>query len=581
MENMRKDRTTAPPRPAGRAVGAVDRRGFVGWLAATGVAVTAAPQRLWGWVQERRRVTKETVVVAETLHGLEFTQAERELMLESLNERLALYEQLRSVRVPNEVPPAVQFDPVLPGTELRAVRRPFRLSRPPRVPAPSSVEEAAFLPVTQLAELVRTRWVSSLDLTRMYLERLRRHDPVLECVVTLTEERALERARRADDEIAVARYRGPLHGIPWGTKDLMATRGYPTTWGAMPYKEQAFDYDGTVVRRLDEAGAVLVAKLTTGALAQGDVWFRGRTRNPWKPEDGSGGSSAGPGAATAAGLVGFSLGTETLGSILGPSARCGATGLRPTFGRVSRYGVMALSWSMDKVGPICRSVEDCAVVLHAIHGPDGLDPVVRDVPFNWDPGVRPAEVRVGYVESAFQEDHADRARDLEVLEALRSLGVRLIPLELPDGYPIDAIRFFVLDPEEGAAFDDLTRSNRDDLMVRQGPNDRPDRFRKARLIPGVEYLMANRLRTMLMGSMHAMLEGIDVLAAPPRARNLSAITNLTGHPAVAVPSGFRDDGTPTSISFVGDLYREAEMLAVAKAYQDATGHHLRHPPRFA
>ncbi|MBI4539212.1 MAG: amidase [Gemmatimonadetes bacterium] len=564
----------------GRSPAALDRRGFIGWLAAAGVAAAAVPQRLWAWVQERRRITRETVAAAEALHGLEFTDAERELMLESLNERLALYEQLRSVAVPNSVPPAVQFDPVLPGTELPTERTPFRMGRQPRVSLPAKLDEAAFLPVTQLSELVRTRQLSAVELTRMYVDRLHRHGAALECVITLTEERALERARRADEEIAVGRYRGPLHGIPWGTKDLMATRGYPTTWGTAPYKDQRFDYDASVVRRLDDAGAVLVAKLTSGELAQGDLWFGGRTRNPWKPEDGSGGSSAGPASATAAGLVGFSLGTETMGSILGPSARCGATGLRPTFGRVSRHGVMALSWSMDKVGAICRSVEDCAVVLNAIHGPDGLDPTVRDVPFNWNPDVRPSDLRVGYLESAFQDDDADRGRDLEVLDVLRSLGAKLIPLELPQGYPIEAIRLFVLDPEEGAAFDDLTRSNRDEFMLRQGPNDRPDRFRKARLIPGVEYLMANRVRTMLMGSMRSVMEGVDVLVAPARARNLSAITNLTGHPAVAVPSGFRDDGTPASMSFVGELYREDAVLALAKAYQDATAHHLRHPPRF-
>jgi Asp-tRNA(Asn)/Glu-tRNA(Gln) amidotransferase A subunit family amidase len=561
---------------------ALKRREFMAYLSAWVLAATPVPTTIWAQTRQRPRITKETLAAAETMAGVQFTDEEREMMLEDLQERLELFEKIRSLPIPSDVPPAVQFDPVPPDFELTPIQRVFRLSSQPRIAVPGNLEELAFLPVTQLSRLVQTGQVSSVELTQMYLDRLVRHGSALECVVTITEELAMQQARRADNEIASGRYRGPLHGIPWGAKDLLAVRGYPTTWGAKPYEHQEFPYDATVVRRLEEAGAVLIAKLAMGALAFGDVWFGGKTRNPWNLEQGSGGSSSGPAAATAAGLVAFSIGTETRGSILGPSARCGTTGLRPTFGRVSRHGVMALSWSMDKIGPICRSVEDCALVLRAIQGPDGnKDPTVRNVPFNWDATVNPSNLRVAYLQSAFEEDHEDQPHGQAMLRVLRSLGARLVPIELPDQYPFQAMLRFILDAEEGAAFDDLTRSGRDDLLVHQEPGARPDRLRKSHFIPGVEYLLANRLRTMLIGSMQSVMDRIDVFVAPRYASNLSLITNLTGHPAIAVPSGFREDGTPVSMSFVGRLYGEAEMLALAMAYQDATGYHMNSPPRFS
>jgi len=414
----------------------------------------------------------------------------------------------------------------------------------------------------------------------MYLDRLKRHGPTLECVVTLTEERALRQARRADQEMAMGRYRGPLHGIPWGAKDLLAVRGYPTTWGARPYEDQVIESDAEVVSRLDQAGAVLVAKLTLGALAMGDVWFGGRTRNPWNLEQGSSGSSAGSAAATAAGLVGFSIGSETLGSIVSPSTRCGATGLRPTFGRVSRAGAMALSWSMDKLGPICRTVEDCALVLEAIHGADGVDPTARTVPFNWDAGKLLSGIRIGYYRRAFQEG-TSRTRDLDLraLEALRGLGVEPVLVELPGEFPTGALRI-ILNAESAAAFDDLTRSGRDGLLVRQDPGAWPNLFRQARMIPAVEFIQANRVRTMIMGALDSALEGVDVFLAPSFWGDLLLMTNLTGHPVVVVPSGFDEEGNPVSVSFVGSLWGEGDLLRVAKAWQDATGHHLRRPPLF-
>ena len=565
--------------------GRIDRRRFMAYFAATGLGGTLFPGVLWALGQGK--VTKEMIEQAEQIAGLEFTDAQREEMVRGLNRKLESYTAMRSVEIPNSVLPALRFDPVVPGvrppTAVKAGRRPRR-SDPGRVTRPANLEEVAFWPVTKLSELIRTRQVTSQELTEMYLDRLERYGPQLECVVTLTKERALEQARRADEEIRAGRYRGPLHGIPWGAKDLLAVKGYPTTWGAEPYVDQVIDMDATVVRRLDEAGAVLVAKLTLGALAMGDVWFGGRTRNPWNLEQGSSGSSAGSAAATAAGLVGFSIGTETLGSIVSPSTRCGTTGLRPTFGRVSRHGAMALSWSMDKIGPICRSVEDCALVFEAIHGPDGLDPTVRDAPFVWDASLSVKDLRIGYFASAFEDEpEGERARewrrmDREVLDVLRSLGAELIPFELPDGLPVQALRI-ILDAEAAAAFDDLTRSGRDALMDER--SSWPEIFREARFIPAVEYIQANRIRSMLMAAMDEAMRGIDVFVTPSYGGSVLLTTNLTGHPAVVVPSGFASDGTPVSISFIGNLWGEAEALAVAKAYQDATGHHLRVPPSFA
>ena len=453
---------------------------------------------------------------------------------------------------------------------------------------PADVDELAFLPVTELSEVVRRRRVTSLELTQMYLARLKKYDPVLRCVISLTEDRAFRQARAADEEIKRGRYRGPLHGIPWGAKDLLAVRGYKTTWGAGPYKEQVINTDAAVVKRLDEAGAVLIAKLTLGELAQGDIWFGATTKNPWKVDQGSSGSSAGPASATAAGLVGFAIGSETLGSISSPSTRCGTTGLRPTFGRVPRSGAMALSWTMDKLGPICRSVEDCAIVLDAIYGPDGQDNSVIAAPYHWNVHLSPKKLRIGYVKSAFdtpQTDpndpkrtlHATKKFDDAALEVFRSLGINLIPVDLPD-VPYDPMRI-ILSAEAAAAFDELTRSDRDKELVQQGKGDWPNSFRTSRFIPAVDYVNANRLRSIAIQKWDDLMKTVDVIVTPTGAANLSQLvaTNLTGHPAVILPNGFRDDGTPVSITFLGGLFEEAKVLTVARAYQEATGFHLRHP----
>lgn len=550
------------------------RRAFLGYLGALAALAPAAARAQ----DQAPRVTVDMIAQAEKIAGLEFTPEEREAMVRGLDQNLRAWEALHEVELPNSVPPAVQFDPLLPGMTLPTERRPFRRSDPGPVQRPARLEDVAFWPVTQLSELIRTRQVKPSELTRMYLERLKAHGPRLEAVISLTEARALEQAARMDAEIALGNYRGPLHGIPWGAKDLLATRGYRTTWGAAPYEEQLIDEDATVVRKLDEAGAILVAKLTLGALAQGDQWYGGMTRNPWNLEQGASGSSAGPGAATAAGLVGFSIGTETLGSIVSPSTRNGVTGLRPTFGTVSRHGAMALSWSMDKIGPMCRTVEDCALVYEAIRGSDNRDLTVRDVPFNWDATRDPRALRVGYYRSAFEDDHNTRSFDDAALEVMRRAGFELIPFETPTDYPLGALRSAILTAEAAAAFDDLTRSGRDDLMER---SSWPNTFRTARLVPAVAYINANRVRTLVMQAMHEAMRDVDVVVTPSYGGNILLTTNLTGHPTVVLPNGFNDEGSPVSLSFVGQLYGEAETLLVAKAYQDATDFHRRYPPLFS
>ncbi|RKY86055.1 amidase [candidate division KSB1 bacterium] len=554
----------------------MDRRSFVSYFSAAGLSTSLFPGVLYAIAQgnQEEKITKEMVMQAEKITGLSFTDAEREMMLNGLNRRLKSYKKIRKIRLDNSVPPAINFTPVLPDMEFEKEKKPFKLDDYPDVKIPTNIEEIAFYPVVYLAQLIKSRKISSVELTGIYLRRLKRYGSKLKCVITLTEELAMRQAKKADEEIKNGKYKGPLHGIPWGAKDLLATKGIKTTWGAKPYKNQIIDEDATVVRRLKKSGAVLVAKLSMGALAMGDVWFGGKTRNPWNIKQGSSGSSAGSAAATSAGLVGFAIGTETLGSIISPSTRCGVTGLRPTFGRVSRYGAMALSWSMDKIGPICRCVEDCAVVFNAIYGPDGKDGTVVDVPFNWRPDVKVTDLKIGYLKTEFEKDRRNRKNNSRTLEKLHDMGIDLIPVKLPD-YPVNDISF-ILSAEAAAAFDELTRSNRDDLLVRQTRGAWPNSFRTSRFIPAVEYIQANRIRTLLMKAMAEMMSEIDVYVAPSFGKNL-LVTNLTGHPAVVVPNGFDEKGNPTSITFTGNLYEEDKVLLVAKAYQETTDFHLKHP----
>ena len=512
----------------------------------------------------------------ENLAGLDFTQSERDTMLQTLSVLRGKYDTLRTVELPNSIPFPLYFDPRIPGQVIPKGRENYLFQEFP-TRRPDNIEDCAFFTIGQLAHLMRTQQVSSVELTEMYLDRLKRYGPELECVVTLTEDLALKQASMADEEIRRGRYLGPLHGIPYGAKDLLAVPGYKTTWGATTHKDQIIDETATIIKKLEDAGAVLVAKLTLGALAWGDVWFGGKTRNPWNMEQGSSGSSAGPGSATAAGLVGFSIGSETWGSIVSPATRNGVTGLRPTFGTVSRSGAMALSWSMDKLGPMCRSVDDCALIYSVIKGTDGLDLSVVDVPFQVPIKKELRSLRIGYIESAFNDTNtADN--DRAVLTRLRELGFKLVPIELPE-FPTSSLSF-LLNVEAAAAFDEMTRNNKDDELVRQVKWAWPNVFRTARHVPAVEYIQANRARMILNQKMSELFKNIDVYVVPSFWGDNLLRTNLTGHPCVVLPNGFNEKGSPTSISFIGDLYKDGEVIAVSHAYQRGTGWHKEYPPKF-
>ena len=599
------------------------------------LAMVALPAKaqLGGGAQEHfpgPKITAKMIDDAAAIAGITIEDDQKALMLDGLNNQRDDVFEIRKLALPNSVAPSFVFDPVPGGMVLDTVRKPMKISAAPKVsfenhgsPETNS-EELAFLSVRELSELVRTKRVSSTTLTKMYLARLKRFDPMLHCVITLTEERALKQSAAMDAEIAAGRYRGPLHGIPWGGKDLLAVKGYPTTWGAAGFEKQTFDEDAEVVKRLDAAGAVLIAKLAMGALAQGDLWFGARCRNPWNLKQGSSGSSAGSASATAAGCVGFSIGTETLGSISSPSTRCGCSGLRPTFGLVPRTGAMALSWTMDKIGPICRAVEDCAIVLSAIYGPDGHDLTIKPAAINWDANFDWKKLRVGYIKSSFDaptmpemtrradEDETaynrrmDRmkgqmsraAYDLKyaaaAVQVIRNkMSVTLIEVEMPK-LPFGAM-VPVLEAEGAAAFDEMTRSGRDKLLTGQSAGDWPNQFRVARFYSAVDYVQAMRARTLAIAAMDAIFKNVDVIVTPSQGAQLTA-TNLTGQPAVIVPNGIRGDdapaspdqgdgalqnnggpGTPVSLTFLGGLYSEARLAAFARAYQEATGFHKLHP----
>jgi len=562
----------------------LDRRRFLKLIPAVGAASIAAvsveiPSVCAGQAQPgaAQKVTKEALHAAQQLIGIQLTEAQETMALAEVNRNRANYEALRKIEISLDTDTPFAFRPAVPEKHRKIQPKKFPLSKG-GLPTFSSIEELAFFTVSDLAKLIRARRVSPVELTRMYLSRLKRYGPRLNCTVTLTEELALQQAEAAEREIRNGDYRGPLHGIPWGAKDLFATKGIPTTWGAEVYRNRVIDYDAAVVERLRDAGAVLVAKLSMGELAMGARWFGGVTRNPWQVEEsevGSGGSSAGPAAATAAGLVGFSVGTETLGSIISPSSRCGVVGLRPTFGRVSRYGAMCLSFTMDKIGPITRGVEDCAAVLEAICGPDRRDIAVGDIPFNWTADTGIEKMRIGYVKEEFdlRSGKLKKIYD-EALEALSSAGAHLEPIQLPRCS--DAGSMIILSTESAAAFDDLTRSDDINNLSGQGRTDWPNTFRTSRFIPAIEYFRAQRVRTLLMRKMDALMSNWDVFVSPaPNSASLLA-TNLTGHPAVCMPCGF-SEGLPRSIMFTGGVYDEAAALRVALAFERATQWHSMHP----
>lgn len=517
---------------------------------------------------------------AEALFDLNFTKTERDSMQEGLKLNLNRIKALHAFSLKNETPPAFIFNPLPAGFMIEDVQKALNFGLPVEMQLPENDTELAFYTVAQLSVLVRDKKVTSTKLTKLYLDRLKKFGDTLECVVTLLENRALEQAARADEEIAAGNYRGPLHGIPYGIKDLFTLEGYKTTWGAMAYKDQMPGNTATVIHKLEEAGAVLLVKLTLGALAMGDVWYGGKTRNPWNLEQGSSGSSAGSGAATAAGLVAFAIGTETLGSIVSPSTRNGVTGLRPTFGRVSRTGAMALSWTMDKVGPMCRSAQDCAIILNAIYGPDGMDKAVINAPFNYNTDQDIGSLKIGYLKNLFERNYSNRSNDSIAIMVFHEMGIHPQPVSLPENLPYSAM-YMILAAESAAAFDELTRSNNDDLLVRQDKNAWPSFFRVARLIPAVEYIQANRIRNLLIEEMNVLFQQYDAIITPSFGGPQLLATNLTGHPLVVLPNGFNEKGSPTSFSIIGRLFQEGTILAIANAYQKATAFETMKPPLFS
>ena len=605
------------------------RRRFMTHFAGIGLGATLAPGILWARMQDQQteRITLAMVTDALKLAGIEATEEERRQMVNGANQSLARYEAIRELDIPNDVSPPFHFSAVVPGIDVNKTRRPFRLSSAPQVRRPANLEELAFLPVRHLAELIRTKKVSSLELTEMYLARLHRYNGALNNVVTFLDDVGRAQAKQADAEIAAGKYRGPLHGIPWGAKDIISVKGYKTTWGTSSLKDQVLDYDASVVEMLRDAGAVLIAKLTTGELASGDNWFGGQTKSPWDPAVGSSGSSAGPSSATAAGCVAFAIGTETSGSILSPSARCGLAGLRPTFGRISRYGVMALSWTQDRLGPICRYAEDCAIVMQAVARPDGRDMSVSDAPFNWDAQMDVRKLRVGIIQESFDGlSNADAKRNAQqLLDVVKGLGVTtLVPMTIP----VFNTNVAALGIESAAYFDHMARAGK--LTGTRGSR------KSAWLTPAVEYLQQQRVRMLMMMKLEEATRGLDVYLvasnntggtptpagrgrgrgtdpadpaaaeegrgrggeagrgggrgegrgggrgggtpASPAQRH-STMANLACYPAINVPNGFAANGQPTNVTFFARPFGETEMLLLAKAYQDAAGFHLRKPAK--
>lgn len=638
----------------------LDRRQFLSSCSKLGFASTLLPGALFTIAAkaEGKRITAEMIDQAALIADIKIADDQKAAMLSILNTNLKGFEEFRALKMPNSVPPAFIFDPLPPGQEPTPLavgvdpRKPLHIGLAPAIASkevPKDLNELAFCTVRELGELVRRKKVSSLDLTQMYIARLKKYDPVLHFVITLTEDRALAQAKEADKDIAAGKYRSILQGLPWGGKDLLAVKGYPTTWGAGGFEDQVFDYDATVVKRLDKAGAVLVAKLSLGALAGGDKWFGGRTRNPWNTDQGSSGSSAGPGSATSSGCVAFSIGSETGGSISGPSTKCGVTGFRPTFGLVPRTGAMTLSWTMDKLGPMCRSAEDCALVTQAIWGPDNEDEACQKASFQWNAEFDWKKLRIGYVKDDFEKPweppvvmlaadatdeekkvydrrkalepkqrisrEYDRKFDMAALDVLKhKMGVQLIPVEIPK-FPYDAMRT-IYTTEGAAAFEEMTLSGRDRILYERSQSSYANGFRSAHFYPAVEYIQANRARTLAIRALAKVYEQVDIIVTPTTgSSNQVTVTNLTGQPAVIVPNGLRgpdsppagtggggggagaagydvpagppDPGnqsggpnTPVSITFLGSLYKDDEVLAFASAYQQAAGFLKLHPPSY-
>jgi Asp-tRNA(Asn)/Glu-tRNA(Gln) amidotransferase A subunit family amidase len=523
-------------------------------------------------------ITPAAISGAETLIGLAFTPTEKDSMIQNLTNHRNSFERMREQKIENATSPALYFNPLPHGFIPSQEQRDFDWGLPAQVRLPEKENDIAFLSVAELSVLIKNKQISSERLTRIYLDRIKKYADTLECLITLMEEEAIVKAKKMDAELAAGKYRGPLHGIPYGIKDLLAVKGTKTTWGAMPYKDQVIDETATVVEKLEAAGGVLVGKFTLGALAMGDVWYGGVTKNPWNLQQGSSGSSAGSGSAVSAGLVPFAIGTETLGSIVSPSTRNGVTGLRPTFGRVSRHGAMALSWSMDKIGPMSRSALDNAIVLSVINGFDPKDKSTIAAAFNYNAKKSFKDLKVGYFAPFFEGERATD-QDKRVLEELKAMGVELHPLELKTSVDVPSM-LISLYVEGAAAFDELTRLDLDDLLVAQHRNAWPNLFRSSRFIPAVEYIQANRFRNILIEEMHALFSDYDVIVTPSYGGNQLQVTNLTGHPALCMPNGFNSNGSPVSITFLANLFDEEKLIILGRAYQEHTEWQKKRPPLF-
>jgi Asp-tRNA(Asn)/Glu-tRNA(Gln) amidotransferase A subunit family amidase len=530
-----------------------------------------------------RPITKADLLSSAKILDLQFTEPEIDSLYNDVLDNVANYKAMHRLSLNNSTPLSLWHSAILPGMKLNKVQKPILWDAAVNIKLPADKNELAFYSVEQLAYLIKNKKISSLELTTFFIERIKKYGDTLQCVISLQENLALAQAKQADAEIAAGKYRGQLHGIPYGLKDLFAVKDTKTTWGAAPYKDQVIQEDAFVYQKMKAAGAVLVAKFTLGALAMGDYWFGGRTKNPWNLNYGSSGSSAGSTSATVAGLVPFAIGTETWGSIVSPATTCGATGLRPTFGSISRSGAMALSYSLDKVGPITRSANDAAIVFNYLHGTDGKDGSAVDMPFNYAPKTNLKTLKIAYAKNYFDKIKDTNRSEFEVLKQFKRMGIELIPINFPDSgvYQFN-IMDIIIGAECAAQFDDMTRSGVDDALTRQTKNDWPNQFRTSRFTPAVEYINAQRHRTILMQQVNELVSQYDAIICPSRGGgNQSAITNLTGHPVVCVPTGLDPKyKLPTGISFVGKLFDEATILTIAHQYQKATGWDEMHPTMF-
>ncbi|WP_339701591.1 amidase [Algoriphagus aquimarinus] len=524
-------------------------------------------------------ITPNSIEGASEIFGLSFTPAEKDSMLGSLKNQRDRYESLREIKLDNSVAPALVFNPLPTGFKPDQNQKPLDWGLATQISLPDKESDIAYMPVHELALLIKSKKISSERLTKIYLDRIKTYSDTLQCLITLLEDSALAKAKAMDAELAAGKYRGPLHGIPYGIKDLLAVKGTKTTWGAMPYKDQQIDMTATVVNKLNEAGGVLVGKFTLGALAMGDVWYGGVTKNPWNLAQGSSGSSAGSASAVSAALVPFALGTETLGSIVSPSTRNGVTGLRPTYGRVSKNGAMALSWSMDKIGPISRSALDNGIILSVINGADDMDASSIQAAFNYSAKNDLKKLKIGYFKSYFEGDNPSMKNNTDVLDLLREQGYELHPVELTTSVNPRAIQI-MLSVEGAAAFDELTRLGWDDQLVAQHKNAWPNTFRAARFIPAVEYVQAARQRTILIQEMHEIMKGYDVIVTPSFGGAQLQITNLTGHPALCLPNGFNEQGEPTSITLLANLFEEEKLVMLGNLIQKNTDWQSKRPPLF-